>query len=163
MILNYMEQCILVAEKDYRTIEDRVNFVNQRLKRIKIKKIDKDTIIIKRNPNSQDKPISKYVYYRKLGELTKKTRERGQQISKSYLTEVINEHDTLIEDRKEMRDLIEKAKSLDKIQTAVIAKRDQIDIGRRILAVKELIKVQMEEPDLEDEEQIERQIQLLTS
>ena len=49
------------------------------------------------------------------------------------------------------------------MQTVVMAKREQIDLGRRIMAVKELIKTLMEEPDLEDEEQVERQIQLLTT
>jgi len=62
-----------------------------------------------------------------------------------------------------MREIIQKAQELGKIQSVVIAKRDQIDIGRRILSIKELIKVHMEEPDLEDEDQVERQIQLLTT
>jgi len=161
MKLNYMEECILVAEKDYRTTQDKVNYVNARLARIKITHEDNKTII-ERDPNSKDKPISISLYYKKLAEMTKKTRERGQQISKTYLTDLINEHDTLLQDRKEMREMIQQAQKLEKIQTAVIAKRDQVDIGRRILAIKELIKIHMEEPDLEDADQIERQIQLLT-
>jgi len=92
-----------------------------------------------------------------------KTRERGYQISKMYLTDMINEHDTLIQDRKEMREIIQKAEKLEKIQTVVMAKREQIDLGRRIMSVKELIKTLMEEPDLEDEAQVERQIQLLAT
>jgi len=162
MKLNYMEECILVAEKDYRTTEDKVNYVNARLKRIKITRENGETIV-KRNPNNNHRPISVSLYYMKLGGMVKKTRERGHQISKTYLTDLINEHDTLIQDRKEMREIIQKSQELGKIQSVVIAKRDQIDIGRRILSIKELIKVHMEEPDLEDEDQVERQIQLLTT
>ncbi len=95
--------------------------------------------------------------------MVKKTRERGQYISKMYLTDLINEHDTLLSDRKEMREIIQKAEQLEKIQTVVMAKREQIDLGRRIMAVKELISTLLEKPDLEDEEQVERQIQLLTT
>lgn len=162
MKLNYLEECILVAEKDFRTTDDKVNSVNLRLKRILMKKTNTG-IEIKRNPNSTDKPISVSFYYKKLGEMVKKTRERAQQISKMYLTDLINEHDTLIQDRKEIREIIQKAESLEKMQTVIIAKREQIDLGRRILAVKELIKTLMEEPDTDDEEQVERQIQLLTT
>jgi len=163
MKLNYIEECILVAEKDYRTTDDKINYVNLRLKRIKIKRGQDGETIVEKNKINPEKPISVSLYYKKLGEMTKKTRERGQQISKMYLTDLINEHDTLIQDRKEMREIIQKAQELEKIQTVVMAKREQIDLGRRILSVKELIKVHMEEPDLEDEEQIERQIQLLTT
>ncbi len=92
-----------------------------------------------------------------------KTRDRGYQISKMYLTDLINEHDTLLSDRKEMREIIQKAQELEKMQTVVMAKREQIDLGRRIMAVKELIMVHMETPNLEDEAQVERQIQLLTT
>lgn len=158
-----MEQCILVAEKDYRTTEDKVNYVNVRLKRVKITRTSDGQTKVERNKLVKEKPISTSQYYKKLGEMEKKTRERGQHISKMYLTDLINEHDTLIQDRIEMREIIAKAENLEKIQTAVVAKREQIDIGRRILAVKELIKVHMEEPDLEDEEQLERKIQLLTT
>lgn len=163
MKLNYIEECILVAEKDYRTKEDKVNYVNQRLKRIKIKRGQNGETIVERNKINPEKPISISYYYRKLGEMITKTRERAQFISKMYLTDLVNEHDTLLSDRKELRELMQKAKDDGKIQTAVVAKRDQVDIGRRIFAVKELIKTTMEEPDLEDEEQVERQIQLLSA
>lgn len=163
MKLSYMEQCILVAEKDYRTTEDKVNYVNARLKRVKITKGRNGETIVERNKLNKEKPISTSQYYLKLGGMEKKTRERGQYISKMYLTDLINEHDTLIQDRIEMREIIAKAENLGKIQTAVVAKREQIDIGRRIMALKELIKVHMEEPDLEDEDQLERKIQLLTT
>lgn len=162
MKLSYLEECILVAEKDYRSADDKVNYVNARLKRIKIVK-ENDKVVIKKNPLSKHKPISESYYYKKLGEMTKKTRDRGQYISKTYLTDLINEHDTLIADRKEIREIIQKAQDLEKMQTVIIAKREQVDLGRRILAVKELIKTLMEEPDLEDEDQIERQIQLFTT
>jgi len=163
MKLNYIEECILVAEKDYRTTDDKVNYVNARLKRIKITRGKNSETIVERNKLNPEKPISISYYYKKLGEMVKKTRERGQQISKMYLTDIINEHDTLVQDRKEMREIIQKAQELEKIHSVIIAKREQIDIGRRILAVKELIKTLMEEPDLEDEAQVERQIQLLTT
>jgi len=163
MKLNYIEECILVAEKDYRTTEDKVNYVNARLKRIKIKKGSNGETIVERNKINPEKPISISYYYKLLGGMNKKTRDRGQLISKTYLTDLINEHDTLLQDRKEMREIIQKAQELKKMQTVVMAKREQIDLGRRIFSVKELIKIHMEEPDLEDEEQLERQIQLLTT
>jgi len=163
MKLNYIEECILVAEKDYRTTEDKVNSVNLRLKRIKIKRGQNGETIVDRNKLNPAKPISTSYYYKLLGGMVKKTKERGYQISKMYLTDMINEHDTLIQDRKEMREIIQKAEQLKKIQTVVMAKREQIDLGRRIMSVKELIKTLMEEPDLEDEQQVERQIQLLTT
>ena len=62
-----------------------------------------------------------------------------------------------------MREIIQKAQELEKMQTVVMAKREQIDLGRRLMAVKELISTLLEKPDLEDEEQVERQIQLLTT
>ena len=163
MKLNYVEECILVAEKDYRTTEDKVRYVNLRLKRIKPIIVDKKITGYERNKLNPEKPIAESTYYKKLGEMVKKTNERGQQISKMYLTDLINEHDTLIQDRKEIREIIQKAESLEKMQTVVMAKREQIDLGRRIMAVKESIRIHMEEPDLEDEEQVERQIQLLTA
>ena len=163
MKLSPVEECILVAEKDYRNIEDKVNYVNARLKRIKIKRGPDGQTIVERNKLSKEKPIAQSTYYKKLGTMVKKTRERGQQISKTYLTDLINEHDTLVQDRKEMREIIQKSQELEKMSTVVIAKREQIDLGRRIMSVKELIKVHMETPDLEDEEQVERQIQLLST
>ena len=158
-----MEQCILVAEKDYRTTEDKVNYVNARLKRVKLTKGTDGQTIVEPNKLSKEKPISISLYYKKLGELVTKTRDRAQQISKMYLTDLVNEHDTLTQDRIELREMIVKAENLEKIQTAVVAKKEQIDIGRRIFALKEVIKVYIEEPDLEDEEQLERKIQLLTN
>jgi len=163
MKLNYIEECILVAEKDYRTTEDKVNYVNLRLKRVKYVKDNKGIVTVQRNKLNPEKPISISYYYKLLGGMVKKTNERGYKISKMYLTDLINEHDTLIQDRKEMREIIQKAQELEKMQTVVMAKREQIDLGRRIMSVKELIKTLMEEPDLEDEEQVERQIQLLTT
>lgn len=163
MNLNYTEKCILVAEKDYISIEDKLNYVNERLKRI-IKHEDEDgENYFAKNPYMKEEPIAQTTYYKRLGEMKKKGRGRGQLISKNYMFDLINEHDTLLEDRKELREFIEKAKDLDKIHTAVMAKREQIDLGRRIMSVKELIKTLMEKPDLEDEDQIERQIQLLTT
>lgn len=162
MKLNYIEECILVAEKDYRTTDEKVNYVNLRLKRSIIVLEDKKPKVV-RNKLNKEKPISTSYYYKLLGGMVTKTNDRGYQISKMYLTDLINEHDTLIQDRKEMREIIQKAQELEKMQTVVMAKREQIDLGRRIMSVKELIKVHMEEPDLEDEEQVERQIQLLTT
>ncbi|MFV2016627.1 MAG: hypothetical protein ACC656_14450, partial [Candidatus Heimdallarchaeota archaeon] len=144
------------------TTQDKVNSVNFRLKRVKYVK-DGNTVKVERNKLNPEKPITISYYYKLLGGMVTKTRERGMQISKMYLTDLINEHDTLIQDRKEMREIIQKAEQLEKMQTVVMAKREQIDLGRRIMAVKELIKTLMEEPDLEDEEQVERQIQLLTT
>lgn len=161
MRLNYLEECILVAEKDYRTFDEKLNYVNARLKRVTLRKEGPETIVT-RIPKMPT-PISPSTFYRKLGELKTKTRMRGQSISKNYLFDLINEHDTLLSDRKELREIMQQAKQLDKMQTVLLAKREQIDIGRRILAVKELIKTMMEEPDLENEDQIERKIQLLTT
>jgi len=161
MRLNYLEECILVAEKDYRTLDEKINYVNARLHRVTLRREGPETIVT-RIPKTPS-PISTSTYYRKLGGLNTKTRERGQEISKNYLFDLINEHDTLISDRKEFREIMQQAKQLEKMQTVVMAKREQVDLGRRILAVKELIKTVMEEPDIENEEQIERKIQLFTT
>jgi len=162
MELSYVDKCILVAEKDYRTTNDKLNYVNQMLKRIVIEE-GKTEVIIKRNPKSSQKPLSRTNYYRRLEQLRIRAKERAHLISKNYLFELVNEHDTLLSDRKELREIIDQAKGLDKLQSVIIAKREHVDIGRRILSIKETIKSYIEEPDLEDEEQIERQIQLLTS
>jgi len=67
MKLNYMEECILVAEKDYGTTEDKVNYVNARLKRIKIKKGLNGETLVTRNKLNPKKPISISFYYKLLG------------------------------------------------------------------------------------------------
>jgi len=64
MKLNYIEECILVAEKDYRTTEDKVNYVNARLKRIKIKRGQNGDVIVERNKINPEKPISISYYYK---------------------------------------------------------------------------------------------------
>lgn len=162
MILNEIEQYILVAEKEYRTAEDKVNYVNIRLKRVEVVEDKKGEKIIKQN-KLMKKAISQSQYYKLLGGMITKTNERGYQISKMFLTELINEHDTLLQERIDMREFITKAEQAEKYQTAFMAKKEKIDLGRRIMSVKELIVVHMETPDLEDEEHLERQIQLLSS
>lgn len=165
MKLNEIEQCILVAEKEYGTAEEKVRYVNLRLKRIRpIIDPDNNKKIIgyEQNPLMR-KAISQSQYYKLLGGMITKTNDRGHLIAKTYLTELINEHDTLLQERIEMREFITKSEKAEKFQTAFMAKKEKIDLGRRILSVKELIKVHMEEPDLDDEEQLERQIQLLSS
>lgn len=161
MLLSELEKNILVAEKDYSSIQSKLNYINTRMRYGK--KVDKNTgkLIIFNFHRKHE--IKKDTYYRKLGTMTKFIRERGQLIAKNYLVNLINERDTLLSDRKEMREIMNRAQLLEKMQVVVSAKKEQIDIGRRILAIEELIKTHMEEPDLEDEEQVERQIQLLTN
>jgi len=159
--LSDLEKYILVAEKDYSSVQSKLNFVNERM--YYGREIDKNTGKLIIYPHNRKLEVKEGTYYRKLGTMKTKINQRGHEISKNYLFNLINERDTLLSDRKEMREIMNNAQQLEKMQVVVSAKKEQIDIGRRILSIEELIKTHMEEPDLEDEEQIERQIQLLTT
>ncbi len=160
MRLSELERNILVAEKDYRTLEDKLNHVNLKMRFIKMKQGTRETQI---NPGCKNKLIKSSTYYRKLGELNKKTKNRAMYISKNLLPDLVNEHDTLIEDRKEVRDMMASALVAEKHMAAARLKILNIDLGRRIFAVKNQIAILMERPtaELTDEEHGEA-IRLLT-
>lgn len=158
MRLNELEKFILIAERDYRSIEDKLNYVNLRMHYCRIKE-NKEIVV---NVGCQKLIIKKNTYYRKVGELETKAKSRAHAITKSLLPDLVNEHDTLIEDRKDIREMIVDAKKSDKHMAAARLKRDQIDLGQRIFAVKQNIAILMEKPDIDNEgESLGEQIRLL--
>lgn len=159
MRLNDLEKIILVAEKDYRTTESKLNYVNLKMGFIKINSDREITI----RPNCKNKLIQDRTYYRKVGELQTKTKVRANQIMRGMLTELVNEHDTLIEDRKEVRDMMASAMTSEKHMAAARLKITQVELGQRIFAVKQNIATLMERQPVESQEDtIEEQIRLFT-
>lgn len=159
MKLNELEKVILIAERDYRSINDKLNYVNLRLKFIRFEKGNPEPII---NYKCKKKLIKSAKYYRKLGELETKSKIRAQNIIKTLLPELVNEHDMLIEDRKELHEMQGDAKRADKHMAATRLKLAQIDTGRRIFAIKQNIATLMERGHLEEEDTLGEQIRLLT-
>lgn len=159
MRLNDVEKFILIAERDYRSIQDKLNYVNLRMHYSRI--IEGGEIVV--NVNCQKLLIKKNVYYRKVGELETKAKVRAHAITRSLLPDLVNEHDTLKEDRKDIREMIVEAKAADNHMAAARLKRDQIDLGQRIFAVKENITRLMEKGNIDNEgELIGEQIRLFT-
>jgi len=161
MRLNELEKTILIAERDYRSINDKLTYVNIKLKYIRFEKDNPEPII---NYGCKKKLIKSATYYRKLGELESKSKIRAQNIIKTLLPELVNEHDMLIEDRKELHEMMTDAKRAEKHMAATRLKLAQIDTGRRIFAVKQNIATLMERGHLETEEDtLGEQIRLLTT
>ena len=166
MKLSDVEKCILVADRDFRSTQDKLDYVNTKLHYAKPNEKESELqqkVILEPFPGCKNKIIKRDRFYRLLGNMNKKARERGHEIRKNMLPDLVNECDTLIEDRKDVRDLLGKAILDKKLATAERLKRLQIDLGRRILAIKEQVSNYVETPDIEDADQLERQIQLLTS
>jgi len=160
MKLNELEKLILIAERDYRAIADKLKFVNLRMKFIRFKQGETEPII---NYGCKKLIILESKYYRKLGELETKSKVRAQHIIKNLLPELINEHDMLIEDRKELHEMQADAKRADKHLAATRLKLAQIETGRRIFAIKQNIAILMERGHLDTEEAtLGEQIRLLT-
>jgi len=157
MRLNDLEKNILKAERDYRSIDDKLNYVNLRMK-YSIINSEKQVQIV--HPKSL---IKKDTYYRKVGELENKSKVRANNILKSMLPELVNEHDTLLEDRIELREMLERAKADQKHMAGARLKMLQIEMGQRIFAVKQNIATLMERPQVESGDHIEQQIRLLTT
>ncbi len=160
MRLNELEKTILIAERDYRSITDKLNYVNLKLKYIKFEKGSLEPIIIS---NFKKNLVKKDLYYRKLGELQTKAKIRAQHIIRNLLPDLVNEHDMLVEDRKELHDMMGDAKRADKHMVAARLKLAQIELGKRIFTVKQNIATLMERGHLETEEDtIGEQVRLLT-
>lgn len=161
MRLNELEKLILIAERDYRAIDDKITFVNLRMKYIRFDKSNPTEQII--NYKCQKLLIKKDTYYRKLGEMETKSKVRAQHIIRNLLPELINEHDMLIEDRKELHEMQADAKRADKHLAATRLKLAQIETGRRIFTIKQNIAILMERGHLDTEEAtLGEQIRLLT-
>ena len=109
MRLNELEKVILIAERDYRAIDDKIKFVNLRMKYIRFDKANPTEPII--SYKCKKLLIKKDTYYRKLGEMETKSKVRAQHIIRNLLPELINEHDMLIEDRKELHEMQADAKT----------------------------------------------------
>lgn len=160
MKLNELEKLILIAERDYRAIDDKLKFVNLRMKYIRIDNRTHEVVV---NHGCKKLIILEGKYYRKLGELETKSKVRAQHIIRNLLPELINEHDMLIEDRKELHEMQVDAKRADKHLAATRLKLAQIETGRRIFAVKQNIAILMERGHLDTEEAtLGEQIRLLT-
>lgn len=160
MRLSELEKLILIAERDYRTLDDKLKFVNLRMKYIRFAQGETEPII---NHGCKKKLILKDVYYGRLGGLESKSKVRAQHIIRNLLPELINEHDMLIEDRKELHEMQADAKRADKHLAATRLKLAQIETGRRIFAIKQNIAILMERGHLDTEEAtLGEQIRLLT-
>jgi len=164
MRLSDLHKAIIIAERDYRTLPDRLRFVNIRLK---ITWVDNKVSPpeVKFIPGQEKNLIQASKYHRHRNELYKKGIERAQQISKLFLSELVNEYDGLKEDRQDIHEIYLKAKSKLKFQSALRAKKLQMETGERITALGEQITEYMEEPrtetltpeeekDLEDNEEV---------
>jgi len=156
-----MEKIILVAERDYRTIHDKLQFVNLKMKYIRWAEGEKEPVI---NYGCKKKIISQSVYYNRVGGMEAKAKIRAQHIIKNLLPELINEHDTLKEDRKELHDMMVDAQRAEKHMAAARLKLAQIETGRRIFALKQNIATLMERGHTDTEEAtLGEQIRLLTT
>lgn len=150
---------IILAERDYTYLDEKLIFVNLRLRYIKI---DPDTKEITTNKGCKKRLIKKNTYYREIGKYRTKARTNGYLLSKTLLSELINEHENLLADRIELREMKDKAKKDNKLMIATRLKIAQIELGRRIFAVKNNIAVLMERPRI-GEEINEESIRLLTN
>lgn len=160
MKLNELEKVILIAERDYRAIDDKLKYVNLRMKFIRFDKGSNEQII---NHGCKLKVIKSSKYYRKLGELETKAKIRAQTIVKTLLPSLVNEHDMLIEDRKELHEMQGDAKRAEKYMAATRLKLAQIETGRRIFVIKQNIATLMERGHIDTEEEtLGEQIRLHT-
>lgn len=92
-----------------------------------------------------------------------KSKVRANYILRTMLPALVNEHDTLLQDRIELREMLQKAKDDKKHMAGVRLKITQIELGQRIFAVKQNIATLMERPSIGDEgETVESQIRLFT-
>lgn len=126
-ILSDIEKLIIIAERDYVTTLEKINYVNEKLKKSNLKTIQKSQ------------------YYKIRGELSNKTNQRASSIASNLLYNLVNEHDTLIEDRKHYREMLDSAIKDSKWNAALNIKKEQIDLGQRISSISESIHYIMKE------------------
>lgn len=134
MKLDDIERNIIVAERDYRTTQEKLNYVNLRMGYQVIQK-GTQTLITK-NPT---KLITKSSYYYKLNIMNTKVKERATSITRGRLANLVNEHDRLQDDRIDVRELLNRAKGESKFQACARFKILQIELGQRIASLEETI------------------------
>jgi len=134
MKLDDVEKNIVIAERDYRSTKEKLNYVNLRMGYQYINKGSSE--IHTRNPT---KLITKSSYYYKLNIMNTKVKERATTITRGRLTNLVNEHDRLQDDRIDIREMLNKAKADSKFQACARFKILQIEIGQRIASLEETI------------------------
>ncbi len=134
MRLDDIEKNIVVAERDYRTTQEKLDYVNLRMGYQYVNE-GSNQIIIK-NPT---KLITKSSYYYKLTIMNSKVKERATSITRGRLANLVNEHDRLHDDRIDVREMLNKAKSESKFQACARFKILQIELGQRIASLEETI------------------------
>jgi len=132
MILDDIEKNINIAESDYRTTKEKLNYVNLRMG---YQTINEGQLITK-NPT---KLITKSTYYYKLGHMNNRVKQRATSITRSRLANLVNEHDRLKDHRIDIREMLNKAKAAEKFQACARFKILQIELGQRIASLEETI------------------------
>lgn len=170
MGLSELEKTIIVAERDYTNIYDKLNHVNTRLgHKKKINPTDKNLSIL---PGHEKQVIRQWKYYETLRILNSKTKVRAKDISRNRLSTLINEHDGLIADRPEIRNALTRAKADGKWGAVARLINLQAETGQRIASLDESIYYltidpthisQELEKDMEYEERLNEKIRLFTN
>lgn len=167
MKLDDIEKNIIVAERDYRTTQEKLDYVNLQ---IGYQFINKDSKKIEiRNPT---KLITKSSYYYKLTIMNTKVKERATSITRGRLGNLVNEHDRLLDDRIDIREMLNKAKAESRWQACARFKILQIELGQRIASLEETIyhlttdgKYHIDEMEFTkvDEDKLNEKIRLFTN
>lgn len=166
MKLDEIEKNIVIAERDYRTTLEKLDYVNFRMGYHTMNSEEKITVT---NPT---KLITKSSYYYKLNIMNTKVKERATSITRGRLANLVNEHDRLLDDRIDIRELLNKAKSKSKFQACARFKILQIELGQRIASLEETIyhlttdgKYHINEMEFSksDEDQLNEKIRLFTN
>jgi len=167
MKLDDIERNIVIAERDYRTTQEKLNYVNLRMGYQVINKGSKQLLV--KNPT---KLITKSSYYYKLNIMNTKVKERATTITRGRLANLVNEHDRLIDDRIDIREMLNKAKADNKFQACARFKILQIELGQRIASLEETIyhlttdgKYHINEMEFskDDEDQLNEKIRLFAN
>ena len=167
MKLDDIEKNIVIAERDYRTTQEKLDYVNFRMG---YQVVNNDsTKLLTKNPT---KLITKSSYYYRLNLMNAKVKERATSITRGRLANLVNEHDRLLDDRVDIRELLNKAKAESKFQACARFKILQIELGQRIASLEETIyhlttdgKYHINEMEFTktDEDQLNEKIRLFTN
>ena len=167
MKLDDIEKNIVIAERDYRTTQEKLDYVNFRMG-YHIMDNESQKFLVT-NPT---KLITKSSYYYKLNIMNSKVKERATSITRGRLANLVNEHDRLLDDRVDIRELLNKAKSESKFQACARFKILQIELGQRLASLEETIyhlttdgKYHINEMEFSksDEDQLNEKIRLFTN
>ena len=104
--------------------------------------------------------------------MEKKVKERAKTISRGRLTKLVNEHDTLLQDRIEVKEMMDKAIADSKWMAAGRFKIIQLQIGQRLASLSESIYYLTSDPkyhieqvviEKEQEEELNDKIRLFAN